>query len=79
VTTDDDLDDEFSLGDGTMETAATVSCPCCGAFVEVGLDPAGGTSQEYVEDCEVCCQPWQVSVRYGADGRVEIWVAPLDE
>lgn len=79
MTTDDDLDDEFPLGDGTAETAATVSCPHCGASVEVGLDPTGGAAQEYVEDCEVCCRPWRVSVRYGTDGRVEVEVTPLDE
>ncbi len=41
-----------------------VSCPYCGASVEIILDPGGGSDQEYVEDCEVCCRPWQVHVHY---------------
>jgi Cysteine-rich CPXCG len=77
--THDDLDDEFPLGDGTAETGATVSCPYCGAPVEVKLDPGGGAMQEYVEDCEVCCQPWRVSVRYGPDGRADVSVTALEE
>jgi len=75
----DDLDDDFPLGDGTAETDATVSCPYCGAPVEVKLDPAGGTAQQYVEDCEVCCRPWQVNVRYGMDGHAQVSVTALEE
>jgi hypothetical protein len=58
--------------DGYMDTTAFVSCPYCGAEVEVVLDPGGGPVQEYVEDCEVCCSPWQVVVRYSADGDAEV-------
>jgi hypothetical protein len=32
-------------------------------MVEILIDPAGGDVQEYVEDCEVCCRPWAISVR----------------
>jgi len=49
--------------DELIETA-DVSCPYCGERVEVILDPGGGAEQEYVEDCEVCCRPWQVHVRF---------------
>ncbi|MGI8497439.1 MAG: CPXCG motif-containing cysteine-rich protein [Gemmatimonadaceae bacterium] len=57
---DDDLDAEFPLGDGTADVEATVHCPYCGEENVIGLDPGGGSSQEYVEDCQVCCQPWRV-------------------
>jgi hypothetical protein len=76
---DEALDAEFPLGDGTADTSTTVACPYCGAAVEIALDPGSGTSQEYVEDCEVCCQPWQVSVRYDRTGAAAVLVAPLDE
>lgn len=78
---DDDarLDDEFPLGDGTADTAATVACPCCGEPVEIALDPGGGATQRYVEDCEVCCQPWQVHVAWDADGAAHVDVTALDE
>ena len=65
--------------DGTAETAATVYCPYCNESVEIALDPGGGSTQEYVEDCEVCCQPWTVKVQYGEDGAAEVSVDPLDE
>lgn len=74
----DDLDDEFDLGDGTADTTGQVTCPYCGAPNEVALDPGSGTSQEYVEDCQVCCQPWQVTVTYREDGGADIVVEAAD-
>ena len=72
----DDLDEEFPLGDGVAETEGEVTCPYCGETVVVALDPGGGSNQEYVEDCQVCCQPWLVRVSYGTDGGVEVRVEP---
>lgn len=43
-------------------------CPYCGEGIVIGLDPAGGRVQTYVEDCQVCCQPWQVHLRYDGEG-----------
>jgi hypothetical protein len=55
-----------------------VSCPYCSEAVTIALDAGGGSVQEYVEDCEVCCQPWQVSVTFrGGDATVS--VRSLDE
>jgi Cysteine-rich CPXCG len=77
---DEDLPDiEFPLGDGTAETGATVYCPYCNETVEIAIDPGGGSTQEYVEDCEVCCQPWTVRVHYREDGSAQVSVAPLEE
>ena len=76
---DDELDEAFPLGDGTAETAAVVVCPYCGEGVEIELDPGGGSVQDYVEDCAVCCQPWRVTVRYDAEGGVDVAVRALDE
>jgi hypothetical protein len=42
--------------------------------IEITLDPGGGAEQEYVEDCEVCCRPWQVFVTWGSDGSPEVRV-----
>jgi Cysteine-rich CPXCG len=75
---EEDLDDEFPLGEGTADTSATVNCPYCNEPVEISLDAGSGGTQEYVEDCQVCCQPWTVSVRYGADGSATVSVVPLD-
>ena len=73
------LDEEFPLGDGTADLDAVVECPYCGESIEITLDPGSGEEQEYVEDCEVCCQPWQVTVRYNDEGHAEVSVTPLTE
>jgi hypothetical protein len=76
--TDDELDDDFPLGDGTAETSADVVCPYCSESVTISVDPGGGSFQQYVEDCEVCCNPWQVSVRF-VEGIPMVELTPLDE
>lgn len=80
VTQDDDnLDDEFPEGDGTAQTEATVVCPYCAEEVEIAIDPGSGPAQLYVEDCEICCQPWRVNVNYDEAGSAEVVVTMLDE
>ena len=54
-------------------------CPHCNESVEITLDPSGGDQQEYVEDCEICCNPWSVTVHFGADGKAEVEVVALDD
>jgi hypothetical protein len=76
---DQDLDEEFPLGDGTAETDALVTCPYCGESVEISLDPGSGDHQDYVEDCEVCCQPWRVSVSYDGKGEATVSISALDQ
>jgi hypothetical protein len=75
----DPLDDDFPLGDGTADLEAEVTCPYCGQSVTIALDPGSGASQEYVEDCQVCCRPWKVNVNYGEDGAAEVTVDAEDE
>jgi hypothetical protein len=72
------LDEDFPLGDGTAETAASVICPYCAEDAEIALDPGSGAAQEYVEDCPVCCQPWRVRVAYDPEGSAHVTVEALD-
>jgi phage terminase large subunit GpA-like protein len=72
----DPLDEEFPLGDGTAAVEAEVACPHCGEINLVALDPGGGRHQEYVEDCQVCCRPCRMVVRYGANGKVVVEAEP---
>jgi hypothetical protein len=72
------LDEDFPLGNGTAETDTIVACPYCGELVTLLLDPGGGTVQEYVEDCQICCQPWLVTVSYREDGNATVLVRSLD-
>lgn len=38
------------------------SCPYCGDHVSCVLETFGEhTSQQYIEDCETCCRPIQLS------------------
>ena len=62
-----------------LSEAAWVSCPYCGEGVEVLVDPGGGEVQEYVEDCEVCCRPWQVRVILDGEGMASVSVGTLDD
>ena len=71
------LDEEFPLGDGTVDTEATVVCPYCAEEVAIALDPGSGAVQEYIEDCAVCCQPWTVLVSYH-DGFADVAVRALE-
>ncbi len=79
---DDDapqLDESFPLGDGVADDSAVVYCPYCGEPNEIALDPGSGSQQTYVEDCQVCCQPWQVIVHYLPDGSAAVTVLAADE
>lgn len=42
-----------------------ISCPFCGEPVDIVLDPSAG-GQSYIEDCQVCCQPMQIT--YDVEG-----------
>ena len=80
-----DFDDLESLGtydsdlDAALDDVAHVFCPYCGEAGELSVDPGGGALQEYVEDCEVCCQPWLVRVRFDGEGQASVIVATLDD
>ncbi len=55
------------------EDTVTVRCPYCREKVALYVDP--DTSGTFIEDCEVCCRPWQVTAtREG--GRLRVEVAP---
>jgi len=56
-----------------------VSCPYCGEASELPIDLAGGSVQEYVEDCQVCCQPWLVRVDLDGEGYASVSVTTLDD
>ena len=66
---DDETPNDMSSDElAAFDSEADVTCPHCGETVTIGLDPGGGEDQTYVEDCQVCCQPWRVHLRYDAGG-----------
>jgi len=44
-----------------------ITCPYCGEEVEIYLEP--DTSGILIQDCEVCCNPWQLRVVHDGDDR----------
>jgi transcription elongation factor Elf1 len=52
-------------------------CPACGAPVSVLLD-LSVPDQTYVEDCEVCCQPLEITVCSEAGGGISFSARPAD-
>jgi hypothetical protein len=44
-----------------------VTCPYCGEAVEIYIEP--DVKGSFVQDCEVCCNPWRVHVHVDDDER----------
>ena len=58
-----------------MDDYFSVTCPYCGEEIEIYIEPdVRGT---FVQDCEVCCNPWRVSVRRAGPER-DVDVARAD-
>lgn len=55
----------------STDREGSYTCPSCGETIVVPVDVAG-RSQEYVEDCPVCCSPVLLHVEVDTDGDVRI-------
>jgi len=62
-----------------MTDPFATNCPYCGEPVELYVDEGGGRHQVYVEDCPVCCRPWQVEVTRNAGDDWDARLRTLDE
>lgn len=49
--------------DTALELEHPSSCPYCGEAVLVSVTVEDALGAAYVEDCPVCCRPWQVQVQ----------------
>jgi Cysteine-rich CPXCG len=56
-----------------MKDEANYTCDSCGEEIVVPIDLSAGLSQEYVEDCPVCCRPNVIHVEIDEDGDVQVW------
>ena len=53
---------------------ATYICDSCGEEIVVPIDVSAGSSQEYVEDCPVCCRPNVIHIEVDDDNDdVRVW------
>ena len=39
-----------------MQDEASYVCDSCGEEIVIPIDPSAGDTQQYVEDCPVCCR-----------------------
>ncbi len=57
-----------------MEIEATFVCAFCFQVNDTLVDASGGPSQEYTEDCRVCCRPNDLKITVepgGTDASIE--------
>ena len=55
-----------------------ISCPYCGEVIEVVIEILED-SQEYIEDCQVCCRPIVFHIDVALDGTPSISVHSENE
>jgi len=56
-----------------------LSCPYCGEQVEISVEETGPASEQYVEDCPICCRPWDVRVSRGTEGESDVVLLRNDD
>ena len=54
-----------------MLRTRSIDCPYCGEPLEVEVEPAE-MPQRYVEDCQVCCRPIELTLGAGPRGRLRV-------
>lgn len=55
----------------SLHDSQLIDCPYCGESIELLIDASAG-DQDYIEDCQVCCQPINISVRIDEDGEASV-------
>lgn len=58
--------------------SARIRCPYCGERIELVVDCSAG-DQDYIEDCQVCCQPITIRVTVSEEGPPQVEVRREDE
>lgn len=55
-----------------MNDEATYTCDACKEEIVIPIDLSAGTSQEYVEDCPVCCRANVIHIEIGENDDVHV-------
>ena len=61
-----------------MLTPCCIDCPYCGESIEILID-ASIRSQQYIEDCQVCCRPITLRVEIDAEGEPQVHASGENE
>lgn len=59
-----------------MREDASYICDACGEEIVIPLDISQGLTQEYVEDCPVCCRANVIHVEFDEHGDAQVWSEP---
>ena len=59
-------------------TQTCIQCPYCGEEIDVLIEPMD-ESDEYIEDCQVCCRPIVFNVVMDIDGEQTVSVHSENE
>ena len=59
-----------------MNSDGSYICDACGEEIVIPVDVTQGESQEYVEDCPVCCHANVIHVEIDPSGEARIWSEP---
>jgi len=51
----------------SMLETVNIGCPYCGEQIEIIVD-CSISSQDYIEDCQVCCRPINLAITVDTDG-----------
>jgi hypothetical protein len=51
-----------------MPFPTSFQCAGCGEWNETVVDESGGSRQSYVEDCQICCKPNVLDIRWDGHG-----------
>jgi len=65
----------IAVGSPQVSDEFLVTCPFCGEQVEIYVEP--DVNGSFVQDCEVCCNPWRVNVSGRAEDRT-VYVTRAD-
>ena len=62
-----------------MSESIPVMCPYCGEMSDLSFEDEGWSRQSFVQDCPVCCHPWEVELTRDAEGDWAAAVKTSDE
>lgn len=62
----------------SLQDEIEIDCPYCGERIVLLVDASAG-DQDYVEDCQVCCRPINISVTLDDDGMPQVAVRSDNE
>jgi len=63
----------------SLEQNEQFLCPYCGQTNELPVDVSGGSIQEFVVDCEVCCAPITVRLKIRGEDVIALDVRKENE